>query len=263
MQRLALGIGILILIFAAIMATRLRNEPNSPDQDRSKITDYPSSSYSDPQGAGRPSRKSSEGPRSTVPRGPHYSGPNSLAEWTVPQPKEAKPSLGGWTYSDGTLNSTKGGPIAREIPTSAMTRISFHLTWKNGLRFRILFFADQGDTSQPDNCYDLVIKSRFVYLRKRWMSKNESGSRIVGQGNIAALASGEQAFFELYFYREDGTIALFVNGDHQHIWTDSNPAVGEFGDWFQFITEDFFPTGISQITVDRWDGTYPDTNQRP
>lgn len=261
MQRLALGIGILILIFAAFMATRVREEPNSPGQEHPGITTYSSGSSSDRQGAGKPSRKSSEGPRITVPRGSHYSGPNSLAEWTVPQSKKSKPSLEGWNYADGTLNAKEGGAIAREIPTSAMSRFSFHLTWKNSLRFRVLFFADQGDNSQPNICYDLVIHRRFVYLRKRWMNKNEGGSRILGQANIAALASGKQAFFELYFYREDGTIALFFNGDRQHIWTDQDPGVGEFGDWFQFITEDFFPTRFSQITVDRWDGTYPDTNQ--
>ena len=137
-------------------------------------------------------------------------------------------------------------------------RIGFDLTWRNSLRFRVLLFSDDGETTQPDNCYDLVCQRRFVYLRKRWMTRASGGTRIVGQANIAELAEREKVRFDFYIDRGDGTIALYIDGSKAHVWSDQDPKIGSFGKWLHFISEDFYPVQVSRIRVSPWKGDLPE-----
>ena len=163
-----------------------------------------------------------------------YSGPEDLDSWVIEGEKDA------WSLNGGSLSSNKGAGIAREIKTPDRCRIQFDLAWRSSLRFRVLLLSDEGSTTQPDNCYDLVCQRRFVYLRKRWVDRAAGGSKIVGQANIAELAEKENVRFEFFIDRKEGTIALYVDGRQAQVWTDENPEAGSFGNWLHFISEDFY-----------------------
>lgn len=181
-----------------------------------------------------------------------YSGPEDFDAWTIDGEDSA------WRLHGGALSSTKGAGIARQIPAPEKCRIGFDLAWRNSLRFRVLLFSDDGETTQPDNCYDLVCQRRFVYLRKRWMTRASGGSRIVGQANIAELAEKEKVRFDFYIDRKVGTVALYIDGTQAHVWSDQDPTVGSFGDWLHFISEDFYPVQVSRIRVSPWKGDLPE-----
>ena len=181
-----------------------------------------------------------------------YSGPADLDSWTIEGEKDA------WKLGDGALSATKGAGIAREIQTPERCHIQFDLAWRSSLRFRVLLLSDDGETTQPDNCYDLVCQRRFVYLRKRWVARAAGGSKIVGQANIAELAEKEKVRFEFYLDRSVGTIALYVDGRQAQVWTDENPKAGTFGNWLHFISEDFYPIQVSRIRVSPWKGELPE-----
>ena len=146
-----------------------------------------------------------------------YSGPEDFESWTVEGEKNA------WRLSGGALAATKGAGIAREIQTPDRAHIQFDLAWRSSLRFRVLLLSDEGETTQPDNCYDLVCQRRFVYLRKRWVARTTGGSKIIGQANIAELAAKEKVRFEFYIDRTVGTIALYIDRRPAHGWTDEDP----------------------------------------
>jgi hypothetical protein len=181
-----------------------------------------------------------------------YSGPEDFESWTIDGEHDA------WRLHAGALSATKGAGIAREINSPEKCRIGFDLTWRNSLRFRVLLFSDDGETTQPDNCYDLVCQRRFVYLRKRWMTRASGGSRIVGQANIAELAEKEKVRFDFYIDRGNGTIALYIDGSKAHVWSDQDPKIGSFGKWLHFISEDFYPVQVSRIRVSPWKGDLPE-----
>lgn len=181
-----------------------------------------------------------------------YSGPEDLDSWTIEGENDA------WSLSGGALSASKGAGIAREIPTPDRSHIQFDLTWRSSLRFRVLLLSDDGETTQPDNCYDLVCQRRFVYLRKRWVTRAAGGSKIVGQANIAELAEKEKVRFEFYIDRTAGTIALYIDGRQAQVWTDENPKAGTFGNWLHFISEDFYPIQVSRIRVSPWKGDLPE-----
>ena len=181
-----------------------------------------------------------------------YSGPEDLDSWIIEGENNA------WNLSGGALSATKGAGIAREIEAPDRCHIQFDLAWRSSLRFRVLLFSDDGETTQPDNCYDLVCQRRFVYLRKRWVSRAAGGSKIVGQANIAELAEKEKVRFEFYLDRTAGTIALYVDGRQAQVWTDENPKAGTFGNWLHFISEDFYPIQVSRIRVSPWKGDLPE-----
>jgi len=187
-----------------------------------------------------------------------YSGPFDLEEWVIDGEPDA------WTLQGGRLSSVKAAGIARRIDSPSRCRIGFDIAWRNSLRFRLLFFSDEGATSQPDNCYDLVCQRRFVYLRKRWRENGGGGSRIIGQSNIAELTEKEKVRMEFYIDRKAGTIALYIDGRKSHEWSDPDPGVGEFGNWLHFVSEDFYPLRISRLRVSPWKGELPeDTDSKP
>ncbi len=181
-----------------------------------------------------------------------YSGPEDFDSWVVEGEKNA------WRLSSGALSATKGAGIAREIQTPDRSHIQFDLAWRSSLRFRVLLLSDNGETTQPDNCYDLVCQRRFVYLRKRWVARTTGGSKIIGQANIAELANKEKVRFEFYIDRKVGTVALYIDGKQAHVWTDEDPKAGSFGNWLHFISEDFYPIQVSRIRVSPWKGSLPE-----
>lgn len=181
-----------------------------------------------------------------------YAGPEDLESWVVEGDKNA------WRLSSGTLSASRGAGIAREIQTPDRTHIQFDLAWRSSLRFRVLLLSDEGETTQPDNCYDLVCQRRFVYLRKRWVARTTGGSKIIGQANIAELAAKEKVRFEFYIDRKAGTVALYIDGRQAHVWTDEDPKAGSFGNWLHFISEDFYPIQVSRIRVSPWKGSLPE-----
>ena len=184
-----------------------------------------------------------------------YSGPEDFDSWVIEGEKNA------WKLENGLLASSKGAGIAREIQTPERCHIQFDLSWQSSLRFRVLLLSDDGETTQPDNCYDLVCQRRFVYLRKRWVSRAAGGSKIIGQANIAELAEKEKVRFEFYIDRTTGTIALYIDGRQAQVWTDESPQAGDFGNWLHFISEDYYPVRISRIRVNPWKGDLPETVQ--
>lgn len=180
-----------------------------------------------------------------------YSGPTDFESWKLSDRNS-------WKMENGSLISTKAGGISREIDTPERCRIGFDLAWQNALRFRVLFFSSDGESQQPDNCYDLVCQNHFVYLRKRWMDGASGGSRIVGQSSIQELRQKEKLRFDFYIDRKSGTIALYIDGKQSHVWTDQDPGTGKFGNNLHFISEDFSPIRISQIRVTPWQGDLPE-----
>jgi hypothetical protein len=181
-----------------------------------------------------------------------YSGPEDFESWVIDGERDA------WRLNSGALAASKGGSIAREIETPERCRIAFDLAWRSTLRFRVLMFSDDGETAQPENCYDLVCQRRFVYLRKKWVKGHNSGSTIVGQANIAALSEKTKVRFEFYIDRSTGEIALYIDGVQAHIWNDPKPKEGSFGNWLHFVAEEFYPIRISRIHISPWKGDLPE-----
>jgi hypothetical protein len=135
------------------------------------------------------------------------------------------------------------------------------VSWRNALRFRVLFFSDDGSTSTPENCFDLVCQQRFVYLRKRWMDKRTGGTKIIGQFNLTELIENEKVRMDFYIDREVGTIAIYVNGKQANVWSDQDPGLGKFGDWLHFVSEDLYPVQVSRINVSPWVGDLPKNSE--
>ncbi len=149
------------------------------------------------------------------------------------------------------------------------SQLSFELAWKDSLRFRLLLSSDEGPDPRPDNCYDLVFQRRYLYLRKRWQTRDTGGSRILGQAEVRALMEGERARIDIFHDRDDGRIALLirVEGDGGtpevlQVFTDKDSAVGEFGDWVQFVAQEGHAVGISELRAKPWDGRMPEVAEK-
>jgi len=183
-----------------------------------------------------------------------YTGPDAIENWTLSGEE------GAWSIANGQLVSRLGGSIAHKLELPDKCHLSFDLAWRNNLKFRLLLYSDEGDTSTPDNCYDLVCQRRFVYLRKKWATGASGGTKTIGQpANIPELADHEKVHLDFYVDRTTGTIAFYVDGRQAQIWADDDPKLGNFGNWFHFVAEEY-PLRISSIRASAWVGDLPENS---
>lgn len=181
-----------------------------------------------------------------------YTGPTDIKNWTLIGNKDA------WSVTGNQLVSSQRGSVAKEIELPNKCHFGFDLAWRSGLNFHLYLFADEGDTTSPDNYYDLVCQRRFVYLRKRWSANGRGGTLTIGRpANIRELADQEDVRLDFYVDREAGTIALYVDDRQAEVWTDEDAAAGAFGDWFHFVAEEY-PLRISNIRASAWKGDLPE-----
>lgn len=254
-NRLLLGAGIVLLIAALLVVYR------GPSESGESGDSAVSSNRAQAPGALSKSRDSPAARSSRPPENPGtkgkssliYSGPTKLEEWTLEGKSNEK-----WEYAKGELWSTGEGTLARLIPTETRSRVRFKLDWQEDLRLHAIFFADDGSATQPDNGYSLVIRQGFIYVRKRWMSKQSGGSRNLGKSKFLPLGQDSGVELEFFFDRESGLIGLYANGERVQVWRDADTALMGQHNWFQFHSEDGFPVGISDIVFENWDGSLPD-----
>lgn len=184
-----------------------------------------------------------------------YSGPDSLENWTTYGDE------GAWSFENARFASSREGGIAREFDLPRKAHFSFHLSWRESLNFRAMFFASEGDNDTPENCYDLVCKRRFVYLHKRWAAQNETGNRNIGRPlNIPDLAQNEKVRLDLYIDREIGNFTFFVDGEQRQTWTDPNPEVGNMGNWLHIVSE-HDPLQVTRLEASAWSGDLPEDSK--
>ncbi len=177
-----------------------------------------------------------------------YSGPRNLDEWTLSTP-------GCWTFESGALRSHAPGSAAREFDLPVRTRFAFDFAWRSNPRFRFLFFTDDTESSQPDNCYVLFCQNRYVHLRKHWRRGGDDGSINIGNAaNVPEFVNKEKARLELLVDRRSGAIRFIVNGRVAADWTDPDPPGGAVGGGVHFVSEDSSPFRVSRIEITSWDG---------
>ena len=58
----------------------------------------------------------------------NYHGPNSLAEWTLPQGKDS------WEFIKGSLVSSNNSNIGKDVQLAEKSHVSFTADWKNSMR---------------------------------------------------------------------------------------------------------------------------------
>jgi len=175
-----------------------------------------------------------------------YAGPTGLDGWTVDD-KDT------WVYEEGILRSQHQGTISRKLDLPAKARFSFDVAWRSTPRFRFIFFSDDVESQEPDNCYILSsTNGRYVQLNKR-TSRNNS----VPVGNLAPLPeflSKEKIRLELLVDRKTGLIRLLVNGRIVVDWTDPEPQAGRMGGGIHFNSLDSSPLRYSRMEITSWDG---------
>lgn len=188
---------------------------------------------------------------------PIFLGPTTLQNWTHSENAEA------WSFRNRHLVSNGEGAIARKIELPDQCRLGFNLSWANQLRFRMLLFADQGDTATPDNCYDIVFQRRFAYVRKRWKTPNGGGSKTVGRpASLPALGIKNKVHMEFFLDRPRGIITLYIDGRYANAWADDVEGSPLLGNWLHFVSDDS-ALRISNLACYPWHGTLPEDPNAP
>ncbi|WP_035602915.1 hypothetical protein [Haloferula sp. BvORR071] len=176
-----------------------------------------------------------------------YTGPTGLEGWSL----EKKD---GWAYEDGVLRSKSAGAISRKIELPAKAHFAFDVAWRSNPRFRFLFYSDNAEAKEPENCYILsVVSGRYVELKKK-RSAPSIFQPIGTPQPIPEFLSREKVRFDLLVDRKTGVIQLQINGRVAVDWLDPDPQGGRMGGGIHFDAADSSPLKFSRIEVSSWDG---------
>jgi hypothetical protein len=178
-----------------------------------------------------------------------YAGPSGLDGWV-------QQDEGAWTYENGSLRSTSGGSIARDVKLPEKSRIAFDLAWRSNPNLRLQFYSNDLNEDTPSNCYELSCQGRHVQLQKRWLKDDRGGSSSMGDyANVPEFQNKEKCRIELLIDRKTGVIRMLVNDRIVgRDWRDDSPELGDMGGGLHFKSLDASPLGISRIEVTSWDG---------
>jgi hypothetical protein len=182
---------------------------------------------------------------------PLITGPGVLADWKRPENEDA------WTIDSGILTSTERGTIAREFSQLPdKVHCSFELEFDSSPYLRIYFFASSGDETYPDDCYSIQLqRGGGMNFGKR---VDERPVPLQGElfGARHRFPTNNFAVVDLYADRENGLLALYIDGEEIAVARDKEPL--REGDWWLFNTMSTREQSLHDFTISPWNGKLPE-----
>jgi hypothetical protein len=172
-----------------------------------------------------------------------YRGPSSMEEWT------RSGSGNAWRYETGSLYSSAGGGIAKEVDFTDECVIGFDASWPNSLRATICFFTNDIKATSPKQGYEMVFQGSSIHMRKFGVNGVLGHTAAAG-----ALRENRKARIEIKASVKTGKFAVFVNGEMIEVFTDVDVDRKKLGKGFHLVSHDGSPLRVSQIQIFGWDG---------
>lgn len=181
----------------------------------------------------------------------HYSGPNSLEEWTTFGDENA------WKYKNNTLTNTpKRGDIGKELNIPSKAVLRFQLSWQktNNQRFSIFLYATNIKSANPEayyqvdiNQYDVNVYGYSTTHRRQQLEKNPRRVERIQRTS---------AEYTIYMDKENGIFHVFIDGIKQYSFKQQAPIKGKFGGALIFKhNQDRLL--IKNIELSAWNGIVP------
>lgn len=167
-----------------------------------------------------------------------------------------EPSEGAWSAQGNNLVTQGQGNASLALEYPERFRLGFDLEWKSGLRFHVLFLANQ-EQGEAGGGYDLYCQERYVYMRKREGNgaiRAQGGAFIGPTANLTDFSEKDKLRLELVADTRSGYVALLLDGRTVQEWTDPTPIPHHAASRLQFSSEDGQQMRVSRITLSPWDG---------
>jgi hypothetical protein len=181
----------------------------------------------------------------------YYFGPNNIQEWTLPEGK------GSWRFDNGSLTALSDGGVGLDVGLREKSHISFDLSWKQSMRFRLHLYSSDISSSQPKVFYDVNFNRNYAFLRTYGKAKN-GALRGMGGGRwqqIRMLPDTNRAHFDIYTNRKTGTFNIYIDGVRACLLQSQNPDPENMGTGISFVAEKNHPIELSSIIVTPWNGS--------
>jgi len=183
-----------------------------------------------------------------------FFGPSSLDGWVTASGQ--KPDA--WTFHNRTLIANKKQTISRKIDVPERAKIAFTLGWEGHLYFNFNFLAEGPSSSSRDRGYRLNLGQNNLHLSR--YGPNHSHRDLIPRAQHN-LSQQESTSIEIYLDRSaPGKNALYLDGIHMGTWTNTDDTK-DMGEWMKFNPSSNQKIQISEISVSRWDGRLPRSNQ--
>lgn len=184
----------------------------------------------------------------------YFTGPSSLEAWQLSEP-------GAWSYDEGRLISHGPGSAAREIDHPARHRLSFDVSWRGSLRFRVMSAADHVDDSEVRNSYELICQPQRISLIKRYEQNGHVIQNAIGNTSaIREFQEQEKSRIELLQDAKEGRFQLLIDGRMVSDWRDPAPEPDKLGTALHFHCEQEAPLEISRIRISSWEANPGEAN---
>jgi len=188
-----------------------------------------------------------------------YEGPTGLEGWTAAR------GMQGWKYENNAFVNSRANnyncAMGRDFKLPAASSIEFDIAWWGHLQqMMVSFYTDSFENyGYNSNCYLLNISSGYVYLQR---NTRNGGQNQLGQVQVQALSQKGRARIGIRCNKEQGSIALMVDGALVQKWNDRAGFVGQ-GGGVLFGTSGGTRIKLSNIRISEWDGKFEEPSSAP
>lgn len=181
----------------------------------------------------------------TIYQGPGKSG---FEGWKVPTPEL-------WRMREGYFTGKANAFIGREFELPRRTSVKFDLMFFGALNAIVSLYSDNVDRYNfISRGYQLTLGMGYVHLAR---GGGGPGMTPMGTARYAVPNGGRPTTFEVRLDRERAVIALLVNGQMVHRWTDPAGFAGtEKGISFLNRSQEM---SLGGIHITEWDGGFQDS----
>lgn len=148
-----------------------------------------------------------------------YEGPTSLEGWVHGR------QPGRWDYRAGALVCTNVALVGRDLKLSRPVCMSFDLAWTSQFSLTIALYASVFDRlDYSANSYHIYLAPGFVSAQRVIAGR---GSATLGQAQLPSLLSANRAHMEIRIDKEEGSVAIWLDGALVQRWSDDIGGSGQ------------------------------------
>jgi hypothetical protein len=145
-----------------------------------------------------------------------YEGPTSLEGWIQGR------QPGRWEYHTGAFVCNNVALLGRDLKLSRPVSVSFDLAWTSQFSLTIALYASVFDRlDYSTNTYHVYLAPGFVSAQRVIAGR---GSSTLGQAQVPSLLNANKAHFDIRVDKEEGSLAVWVDGLPVQHWKDDQPS---------------------------------------
>ncbi len=178
-----------------------------------------------------------------------YEGPTDDSGWEIGRTSPAY-----WTYRDGAFIGTGPGALGRDVQLSGSSSIEFDLAWTTAFELLVNIYSESYEhLDYGSHSYFIELTPEQIGLQRVHAGANPSN---LGNAAMPSLKDKSKIRVTIFANKEEGTVAVLVDGVLVKRWKDSNGFGGAGHGILFYVMRPGMAIKLSNILVSAWDSKF-------